>query len=81
MERAVLIFAEWMRWSARTQRSGPKMYQERFTLNPGRFFRAKRLLKHWNRLSKEVVDVQGLSVFKRYFENSLTTSWSGSWTR
>lgn len=43
--------------SDKTCRNGSKLYQERFRLNTGRFFLAKRLLKHWNRLSREGIDV------------------------
>ena len=52
-------------------------------------FFTKRVVKHWNRLPREVVDVPSLSVFQRHLDNALNTmlyfwsalNWSGSWTR
>jgi len=35
-----------------------------------RFF-TERVIKHWNRLSREVTNAPSLSVFKRHLNNSL----------
>ena len=37
----------------------------------GKHFFTKRVVKHWNRLPREVVVVPNLSVFKRHLDNAL----------
>ncbi|KFP99046.1 hypothetical protein N329_00717, partial [Haliaeetus albicilla] len=51
--------------------NGLKLCQEQFRLHIRKRFFTKRVVKHWNRLSREVVDAPSLSVFKRLLDNAL----------
>jgi len=48
------------------------MHQGRLRLDIRKRFFTERVVKHWNRLLGEVVDVPSLSVFKRYLDNALS---------
>ena len=48
-----------------------KVCQGRFRVDIGKHFFTERMVKHWNRLPKEVVDVPSPSVFKRHLDNAL----------
>jgi len=57
--------------SDRTRGTGSKLYQGRFILDIRKHFFSKRVVKYWNRLHRDVVDVPRLSVFKRHLNNAL----------
>jgi len=57
--------------SDRMHRNASKLCQGRFRLDIRKHFFTERMVKHCNRLPREVIDAPGLSVFKRHLDNAL----------
>jgi len=66
------IFSEFLRLLGRAKENGFKVKEGRFSLDIGKKFFTIRVVRHWHRLPREVVDIPSLETFKVRLEGALS---------
>jgi len=56
----------------RTRSNGFKLKEDRFRLDKRKKFFTMRVVKHWDRFPREVVDAPSLETFKTRFDGALS---------
>jgi len=76
-EASVDLFSQVMTPFPRTRGNGLKLHQGRFGLDIRKNFFTERVVKHWNRLPRAVVEAPSLGMFKRHIDAELRDMVSG----
>jgi len=70
--------------SDRTRGNGHKPKHRKFQLNTRKNFFTLRVMAHWNKFPREVVDFPSLEIFKTHLDEvlcNLLYGWQVDWTR